>query len=173
MTLRRCSPISTCTCSGKGRCSAATRSSGPNCAKSTACVGDEFCRLGAECAQASASSATSTIGTAAAIRCSRHATGGVWELFVPELEAGEKYKFRIGRRSGASTIDKSDPYGFAAELPPCTAVDRYRPRRFTPGTTANGWTGGPTPTSSSSRSRVYEVHLGSLAAGATSGITAG
>src|SRR5262245_49590686 len=49
-----------------------------------------------------------------------HATGGVWELFVPGLEAGEKYKFRV-RMAHGETIDKSDPYGFAAELPPCTA----------------------------------------------------
>ncbi len=44
---------------------------------------------------------------------------GVWELFVPDLETGEKYKLRVFQ-SGKS-VDKSDPYGFAAELPPCTA----------------------------------------------------
>jgi 1,4-alpha-glucan branching enzyme len=49
-----------------------------------------------------------------------HATGGVWELFVPGMDAGEKYKFRV-RMAHGETIDKSDPYGFAAELPPCTA----------------------------------------------------
>src|SRR4051812_41986071 len=49
-----------------------------------------------------------------------HATGGVWEIFVPGMNAGEKYKFRV-RQAHGETIDKSDPYGFAAELPPCTA----------------------------------------------------
>jgi 1,4-alpha-glucan branching enzyme len=49
-----------------------------------------------------------------------HATGGIWELFVPGMDAGEKYKFRV-RMAHGETIDKSDPYGFAAELPPCTA----------------------------------------------------
>jgi 1,4-alpha-glucan branching enzyme len=49
-----------------------------------------------------------------------HATGGVWEIFIPGLEAGEKYKFRVRGQHG-EVIDKSDPYGFAAELPPCTA----------------------------------------------------
>ena len=44
---------------------------------------------------------------------------GVWELFVPELEEGETYKYRIKSESGVS--DKCDPYGFAAELPPRTA----------------------------------------------------
>ena len=50
----------------------------------------------------------------------QHSNNGVWELFVPELGAGEKYKFRIRTKEGHS-IDKSDPYGFAAELPPQTA----------------------------------------------------
>ena len=49
-----------------------------------------------------------------------HATGGVWEIFIPGLEAGEKYKFRV-RQAHGEVVDKSDPYGFAAELPPCTA----------------------------------------------------
>ena len=56
---------------------------------------------------------------------SRHAMrkripSGVWELFVPDLKAGEKYKFQI-RGEHAEVVDKSDPYGFAAELPPRTA----------------------------------------------------
>jgi 1,4-alpha-glucan branching enzyme len=49
-----------------------------------------------------------------------HATGGVWEVFIPGLDQGEKYKYRV-RMAPGETIDKSDPYGFAAELPPCTA----------------------------------------------------
>ena len=44
---------------------------------------------------------------------------GIWELFVPGLTAGEKYKFRVFTNDGA--VDKSDPYGFAAEIPPKTA----------------------------------------------------
>ncbi len=50
----------------------------------------------------------------------RAASGGVWELFVPALAAGQKYKFRVKSRWG-EVIDKSDPFGFAAELPPSTA----------------------------------------------------
>src|SRR5687767_9835588 len=49
-----------------------------------------------------------------------HPTGGVWELFVPGLAAGEKYKYRV-RGAHGEVIDKTDPYGFAQELPPCTA----------------------------------------------------
>ncbi len=49
-----------------------------------------------------------------------HPTGGVWEIFIPGLAAGEKYKFRVRGQHG-EVGDRSDPYGFAAELPPCTA----------------------------------------------------
>lgn len=45
---------------------------------------------------------------------------GIWELFVPAAKVGQKYKFRIRTLDG-QTIDKSDPYGFYAELPPRTA----------------------------------------------------
>ncbi len=45
---------------------------------------------------------------------------GIWELFVPDLKAGEKYKYRI-RDCNGNHVDKADPYGFACELPPQTA----------------------------------------------------
>jgi 1,4-alpha-glucan branching enzyme len=50
----------------------------------------------------------------------KHIPSGLWELFVPGLKAGEKYKYRVRGRYG-EVIDKTDPYGFAQELPPCTA----------------------------------------------------
>ena len=49
----------------------------------------------------------------------KHIPSGVWELFIPEIQDGQCYKFRVFH-NGTST-DKSDPYGFAAELPPRTA----------------------------------------------------
>ena len=45
---------------------------------------------------------------------------GIWELFVPGAKAGDKYKFRIHNEQG-EWVDKTDPLGFAAELPPLTA----------------------------------------------------
>jgi len=45
---------------------------------------------------------------------------GIWELFVPELGPGENYKYRVTSEHG-EVVDKSDPFGFAAELPPRTA----------------------------------------------------
>jgi 1,4-alpha-glucan branching enzyme len=45
---------------------------------------------------------------------------GIWELFVPNAKVGHKYKFRLQDLHG-QWIDKTDPMGFAAELPPLTA----------------------------------------------------
>jgi 1,4-alpha-glucan branching enzyme len=45
---------------------------------------------------------------------------GIWELFVPGAKAGDRYKFRVLSAHGG-WVDKSDPVGFAAELPPMTA----------------------------------------------------
>ena len=54
---------------------------------------------------------------------------GIWELFVPGVAAGESYKYRL--RTGSDVLEKSDPFGFAAEMPPRTAsivsdLDDYR-----------------------------------------------
>ncbi|MCO8120645.1 1,4-alpha-glucan branching protein GlgB [Stieleria sp. TO1_6] len=45
---------------------------------------------------------------------------GIWELFIPNAKEGQKYKFRILDCNG-HWVDKTDPCGFAAELPPLTA----------------------------------------------------
>ena len=45
---------------------------------------------------------------------------GVWELFVPGINAGEIYKFEIKNNDG-SLHSKMDPYGQQAELRPSTA----------------------------------------------------
>ena len=44
-------------------------------------------------------------------------TTGVWEVFVPNLNEGELYKFRV---TGADNVvrDKSDPVGFGSQHPP-------------------------------------------------------
>jgi 1,4-alpha-glucan branching enzyme len=46
---------------------------------------------------------------------------GVWELFVPDLAEGEKYKFEIRTTAGA-IFKKSDPFGVAFEMAPQTAA---------------------------------------------------
>ena len=46
---------------------------------------------------------------------------GVWELFVPRIGAGERYKFAIVDRDGHELPLKADPMAFRAEAPPETA----------------------------------------------------
>ncbi len=48
------------------------------------------------------------------------APAGVWELFIPDLPDGEKYKFEVRTPSG-NLLKKSDPFGFSFEVPPRTA----------------------------------------------------
>jgi 1,4-alpha-glucan branching enzyme len=92
----------------------------------------------------------------------RLAPGGIWELFVPDLPDGEKYKFEIRTRTGA-LLKKTDPFGLAFETPPQTAsvvrdISRYEwgdsdwmARRRA----AGSWLHRPMA--------IYEVHLGSWA----------
>jgi 1,4-alpha-glucan branching enzyme len=51
----------------------------------------------------------------------RARSGGVWELFIPGLAAGTRYKYEIAGPNGWNLPLKADPYGFAAELTPATA----------------------------------------------------
>ncbi len=50
----------------------------------------------------------------------KHLPGGIWELFMPGLEVGARYKFAV-KQLGGRVVEKCDPYGFAAEIPPRTA----------------------------------------------------
>ncbi len=56
---------------------------------------------------------------------------GFWELFIPDLEQWELYKYEIRSRFQGYTVEKTDPVGFAGELRPKTAslvfdLDRYQ-----------------------------------------------
>lgn len=90
---------------------------------------------------------------------SRHGSSGIWEMFVPGAQAGTKYKFRVKSQHG-EVIDKSDPYGFAAELPPRTAsivtdLSRHEWRD-------NDWMERRRNTNPLDQPiSIYEVHLGS------------
>ena len=46
---------------------------------------------------------------------------GIWELFIPGLMPGSKYKFEIRQAGSDRLCQKSDPYAFASELRPRTA----------------------------------------------------
>ncbi|MEJ2344737.1 MAG: 1,4-alpha-glucan branching enzyme [Gammaproteobacteria bacterium] len=47
---------------------------------------------------------------------------GVWELFLPGLDAGELYKFEIRNRAHGTIHLKTDPYGRRFEMRPATAA---------------------------------------------------
>jgi len=50
----------------------------------------------------------------------RLGAAGVWDLFIPELKAGELYKFEMKARDGAIFL-KGDPFAFRVEAHPNTA----------------------------------------------------
>lgn len=50
----------------------------------------------------------------------RHEASGVWELFIPHLPNGTHYKYAVKSRFLGYEVDKSDPYGFYAEMRPST-----------------------------------------------------
>jgi 1,4-alpha-glucan branching enzyme len=85
---------------------------------------------------------------------------GIWELFVPDLGEGEKYKFDIASRVGGYRVQKSDPYGFFSEQRPNTAsmvvdLDHYtwRDQAWMEARTERKHLVSPIS--------IYEVHLGS------------
>ncbi len=47
-------------------------------------------------------------------------SSGVWELFVPGVEPGVRYKFELVTADGALCL-RTDPFAFATETPPATA----------------------------------------------------
>ena len=51
----------------------------------------------------------------------RLGNSGMWELFVPGIGEGARYKYRITSGGDGRRLDKADPLAFAAELRPDTA----------------------------------------------------
>jgi 1,4-alpha-glucan branching enzyme len=83
---------------------------------------------------------------------------GVWEIFVPGLQEGEKYKFVIETQEGIKKI-KSDPFAYSSELRPqnasvVAALDRYE-------WNDQKWLEDRIRGDLNSPMLVYEVHLGS------------
>ncbi len=50
----------------------------------------------------------------------RQGSTGIWEIFVPDLGAGTKYKFAICGQHG-NWVDHADPLARQTEIPPLTA----------------------------------------------------
>ena len=90
------------------------------------------------------------------------APAGIWEIFIPDLADGEKYKFEIHAKTGA-LLTKTDPFGFSFEVPPQTAAvvrdishHAWRDGAWMTERPAHGaWLDRPMA--------IYEVHLGSWA----------
>ena len=81
---------------------------------------------------------------------------GLWEIFVPDAKAGDRYKYEIIGSDGRMLPLKSDPVAFAGELRPRNAsivVDWAAVPHPQP-TAAN-------PNSLGAPISIYEVHLGS------------
>ena len=85
---------------------------------------------------------------------------GVWELFIPDLEAGCLYKYEIRNRESGEILLKTDPYAQSFEVRPRTASIisghthyDWNDRDWMEQRTSHDWQ--HTPMS------VYEVHLGS------------
>lgn len=79
---------------------------------------------------------------------------GVWEIFLPGVEEGARYKYEI-RANGHVLPLKADPYGFAAELRPSTAsIVTHLPQASSRTTIAAG-------SRFDKPVAIYEVHLGS------------
>ncbi len=48
----------------------------------------------------------------------KHIPSGIWEVFIPAIEAGALYKYEIRNAGGDLLPHKADPFGFAAQCPP-------------------------------------------------------
>ncbi len=85
-------------------------------------------------------------------------SSGVWELFVPEIAPGTRYKFEI-RHGAEPTRLKADPLAEAAEVPPATASVVFSPsHRWADG----DWLERRTAADLLARPiSIYELHLGS------------
>jgi 1,4-alpha-glucan branching enzyme len=87
-------------------------------------------------------------------------SSGIWELFVPDVPAGNRYKFEILGGDGELRL-KADPYAFETEVPPLTASVISAPHhRWSAGDEA--WLAERAQSQPlSDPMSIYEVHLGS------------
>ncbi|TCT05536.1 1,4-alpha-glucan branching protein GlgB [Aquabacter spiritensis] len=89
-----------------------------------------------------------------------HPGVGVWEIFLPRLGPGTRYKYEILTRQGNVLTQKADPVARAAEMPPATASVVPDPAPF-------AWTDDAWMAQRAARQTaeaplsIYEVHAGS------------
>ncbi|MGF9691614.1 1,4-alpha-glucan branching protein GlgB [Rhizobium sp. 0TCS1.26] len=85
---------------------------------------------------------------------------GIWEIFLPRIGPGDRYKFEIVDQNGNLLPQKADPVARASEAAPATAsiVASSRPFQWTDGEWMRQ---GAAKRSGEGPISVYEVHLGS------------
>jgi len=88
-----------------------------------------------------------------------HPGNGIWEIFLPGVEAGALYKYEILPKGDGPPVLKADPYAFRFEAPPRTASVVAE--------LGYDWGDGPWMAARGGRNgldaplSIYEVHLGS------------
>ncbi|MGI8803452.1 MAG: 1,4-alpha-glucan branching protein GlgB [Solirubrobacteraceae bacterium] len=86
-------------------------------------------------------------------------SSGIWELFLPDVGEGARYKYEIHSAAGELRL-KADPLAFEAEIPPGTSSVVVRREGFE--WSDERWLVGRTRREPlSSPVSIYEVHLGS------------
>ncbi len=84
---------------------------------------------------------------------------GVWEIFIPGMQHGDKYKFEIRNANTGDVFDKADPYARWMEMRPQTACYvfgsqyQWQDKGWLEQRAAFDWAHQPVS--------IYEVHLGS------------
>ena len=85
---------------------------------------------------------------------------GIWEIFLPGLEAGARYKYEVRSHNRGYRAQKSDPFGFYAELRPQTASIVYDIDQY--GWQDSDWMAARASLNPlSAPMNIYELHLGS------------
>lgn len=89
---------------------------------------------------------------------------GIWDIFVPGVQRGNRYKFEIAGPDGVVQPLKSDPFAFRGEVRPANAsvVEGLDDDFRWPGD-ANWWQARKTANGHDAPISIYEVHLGSWA----------
>lgn len=83
---------------------------------------------------------------------------GIWEIFMPEIKTGQKYKYEIHTKEGYLRL-KSDPFAFYSELRPQTASIVFDISQYQWNDAA--WMQARPQKTLDRPINIYEIHLGS------------
>ena len=87
-------------------------------------------------------------------------SAGVWEAFIPNVRQGDTYKYHLASNLRGYSVDKADPYGFAAEIRPQTASRVWDLETYS--WQDGAWMAGRAKNNGlDAPISIYEMHLGS------------